>query len=103
MTRCGRIGWRNGTASVALPVLIVLALGARRLPSVFDDGLIDPDSYMRLVRLRETPEQRAASRVAAAMTAGAAHFALWVAAFPVVPRQLAVNPASANILYRIVR
>jgi hypothetical protein len=35
-------------------MLIVLARGARQLPGVFDGGLIDPDSYMRLVRLRET-------------------------------------------------
>ncbi|HVC62347.1 MAG TPA: hypothetical protein VND19_18540 [Acetobacteraceae bacterium] len=54
MTRCDRIGWRNGTACVGLPVLLVLALGARRLPGVLGTGLIDPDSYMRLVRLRET-------------------------------------------------
>ena len=54
MPRCDRIGWRNGTAAVALPVLVVLALGARQFPSVVNGGLIDPDSYMRLVRLRET-------------------------------------------------
>lgn len=54
MTRCDRIGWRNGTAYVVPPVVIVLALGARQLPSVFGGGLIDPDSYMRLVRLRDT-------------------------------------------------
>lgn len=54
MTRCDRIGWRNGSISVALPVLLVLALGARQLPNVVDGGLLDPDSYMRLVRLRET-------------------------------------------------
>jgi hypothetical protein len=54
MTRCDGIGWRNGTACVALPVLIVLARGARQLPGVVNNGLLDPDSYMRLVRLRET-------------------------------------------------
>lgn len=56
MSRCDRIGWRNGTACVGLPVLIVLALGARQLPGVLGTGLINPDSYMRLVRLRETLE-----------------------------------------------
>jgi len=54
MTRGDRIGWQNGTACVVLPALIVLARGARQLSGVLDDGLIDPDSYMRLVRLRET-------------------------------------------------
>jgi hypothetical protein len=49
-----RIGWRIGAVSAMLPVLIVLAGGARRLPDVLAGGLIDPDSYMRLVRLRET-------------------------------------------------
>jgi hypothetical protein len=54
MTRSDRIDWRNGTACVTLPVGIVLVLGARLLPGVIAGGLIDPDSYMRLVRLRET-------------------------------------------------
>jgi hypothetical protein len=40
--------------SAALPVGIVIALGGRQLRALFDGGLINPDSYMRLVRLRET-------------------------------------------------
>ena len=53
----GRIAWREGAASAVLPVLVALGVGAKRLPDVLAGGLINPDSYMRMVRLRETLAQ----------------------------------------------
>src|SRR5579871_2066919 len=47
------IGWKNGALYALLPMLISLATSAKALPGVFAGGLIDPDSYMRLVRIQE--------------------------------------------------
>jgi hypothetical protein len=59
MTRSSELGWREGAACMVLPVLLALALAGKRLSAVLAGGLIDPDSYMRLVRLRETLQAHA--------------------------------------------
>jgi hypothetical protein len=48
-----RIGWKATLVHGLLPVGLILLLGVRRFDSVVDGGLINPDSYMRMVRLRE--------------------------------------------------
>lgn len=48
-----RIGWKATIAYGLLPVGLILLLGFRRFGAVVDGGLINPDSYMRMVRLRE--------------------------------------------------
>jgi hypothetical protein len=48
------IGWRLGAVCASLPVLVGFGIGWHRLPAVFGGGLINPDSYMRVVRLQET-------------------------------------------------
>src|SRR5665213_2861430 len=54
MTRRGGLGRWEATISIVLPVLIELALEAKQLPAVLAGGLINPDSYKRMVRLQET-------------------------------------------------
>lgn len=54
MTADGRIGWRCGAACAVPPALIVTGPGYRRLPGVPAGGRVNPDSDMRMVRLRET-------------------------------------------------
>ncbi len=101
MTRCGRIGWRNGTAGVALPVLIVLALGTRQLPSVFNEGLIDPDSYMRLARLRETLQSHRPAYIVAGDGSGHGTLLHWshlldsLVCLLAAPFNLLLDPAAA--------
>jgi len=48
-----RIGWKATLVHGLLPVGLILLLGIRRFGSVVDGELINPDSYMRMVRLRE--------------------------------------------------
>ncbi|HXT79998.1 MAG TPA: hypothetical protein VN702_10560 [Acetobacteraceae bacterium] len=48
------MGWRLGAVCAALPVLIGFGAGWRQLSFVFGGGLVNPDSYMRIVRLQET-------------------------------------------------
>jgi len=48
-----RIGWQATLLHGALPVGLILLLGVRRFGAVVDGELINPDSYMRMVRLRE--------------------------------------------------
>lgn len=47
------IGWPAGIGYGLLAPLLVIAFGARRLPMLRDGGLINPDSFMRMVRLRD--------------------------------------------------
>ena len=49
----GRIAWRAGALYALLPVLVDLAFSLPRAGRLRDGQLINPDSYMRLVRLRE--------------------------------------------------
>ena len=49
----GVIGWPAGIGYALLAPLLVMAFGARRLPLLLDGGLINPDSFMRMVRLRD--------------------------------------------------
>ncbi|HEY1935322.1 MAG TPA: hypothetical protein VGG99_25225 [Acetobacteraceae bacterium] len=50
----GRLGGRQAALCAALPVAIDLIFGARQTPAVLAGGLVKADSYMGLVRLRET-------------------------------------------------
>jgi hypothetical protein len=45
------IGVWHGLLFALLPMAISVAVGAKTLPSVLAGGLVNPDSYMRLVRL----------------------------------------------------
>jgi hypothetical protein len=46
-----RIGIGEGLLYALLPMLIAMATGIRTLPGVIAGGLLNPDSYMRIVRL----------------------------------------------------
>ena len=50
----GRLTPKDIALAALLPALIAVALSRDELPSVLRGGLLNPDSYMRLVRLRET-------------------------------------------------
>lgn len=54
MHRNGRLDGRQAALCAALPVAVDLILGARHIPAVLAGGLINPDTYMRMVRLQET-------------------------------------------------
>jgi hypothetical protein len=53
MQRSGRVGAGAGFICVILSLLAVAGVSIRFLPDVRAGGLTNPDSYMRLVRLRE--------------------------------------------------
>ena len=53
MRHGGRLDGRQAAICAALPVVLGLLLGAKHLRGVLAGGLINPDSYMRMVRLRE--------------------------------------------------
>lgn len=48
-----RFNLREGLVYALLPVAITVALSAKILPGVLAGGLVNPDSYMRLVRLQD--------------------------------------------------
>lgn len=56
MQRSGRIGFRTGFACVIFPLLVTAGMSLRSLPAARAGGLSNPDSYMRLVRLRDMLE-----------------------------------------------
>lgn len=49
--RLRRINLREGLLYALLPMLIAVATSIRSLPGVIAGGLVDPDSYMRVIRL----------------------------------------------------
>ena len=51
------IGTQEGLLYALLPMLIAGATGLRKLPEVIAGGLLNPDSYMRLVRLEAALQQ----------------------------------------------
>lgn len=52
-----RLGFWPGFISVTIALLIDLGMSLRTLPSLRDGGLSNPDSYMRMVRLRDMLDQ----------------------------------------------
>ncbi len=54
MAGSDRLGRQELAWSALLPATLAVALNAKLLPAVLAGGLVNPDSYMRLVRLRET-------------------------------------------------
>jgi hypothetical protein len=53
MKRTGQIDRRTGFTAVAMALLVTLGMSARSLPDIGSGGLSNPDTYMRLVRLRD--------------------------------------------------
>jgi hypothetical protein len=53
MQRLVRMGFGTSFVCVILPLLVDLGMSVRALPDLRDGGLSNPDSYMRLVRLRD--------------------------------------------------
>src|SRR5665213_466668 len=53
MQRSGQVGRGAGFICVMLPVLAALGMSVRYLPNLRAGGLSNPDSYMRLARLRD--------------------------------------------------
>ena len=53
MQRACRIGFRTGLLCCVLSLFVTLGMGARAVPGLLAGGLTNPDSYMRLVRLRD--------------------------------------------------
>jgi hypothetical protein len=48
-----QIGKQEGLLYALLPMLIAVGAGAKSLPGVMSGGLLNPDSYMRLVRIED--------------------------------------------------
>lgn len=55
----GTISWREMLAYFSLAAVIDTITGLRVFPAVMDGALVNPDSYMRLVRLRDILAQHA--------------------------------------------
>ena len=53
MQRTCRIGFRTGFICCVLSLFVTLGMGVRAVPELLTGGLTNPDSYMRLVRLRD--------------------------------------------------
>jgi hypothetical protein len=53
MQRNGQVGRLTGFISVMFALLTVAGISARTVPEVWSGGLANPDTYMRLTRLRE--------------------------------------------------
>jgi hypothetical protein len=50
------IGMQERELCVVL-LMLALATGTRKMPGVIDGGLVNPDSYMRMVRLEDALRQ----------------------------------------------
>jgi hypothetical protein len=57
------LDWRRASLHAVLPMLIALVLAARHLRDILGGALINPDSYMRLVRLRDSLDAHRALHV----------------------------------------
>lgn len=53
LTPAGHLRWADVLLCFGLALLVDLVVGGRMLPGVLAGGLVNPDSYMRLVRLDE--------------------------------------------------
>jgi len=73
----GHIGWRAGMLYALLPVLVDLAFSAPHAGELRGGQLINPDSYMRLVRLREILHAGAPVDVVARDASGAGMVLHW--------------------------
>lgn len=71
------LSWSEVAAYFVLGALLDIAVGLPRLRSVLDGSFLNPDSYMRLVRLREILAQHAPVNVVARDGSGAGTVLHW--------------------------
>ncbi|MGE0419374.1 MAG: hypothetical protein AB7O80_21430 [Acetobacteraceae bacterium] len=69
--------WPAGLAYAGIPVLLVIALGAKRIGPVLSGELINPDSYMRLVRLHEAAQTSTYAHVVTRDASGSGTLVHW--------------------------
>ena len=72
-----RIGMQEGLLYVLLPVVIAVVTGGKLLAGVIAGGLVNPDSYTRLVRLGEALRQHSPAYVVTNDASGAGTVIAW--------------------------
>jgi hypothetical protein len=72
-----QIGIREGMLYFLLPLVIAVATGGKLLAGVIAGGLVNPDSYMRLVRIEETLRQHSPAYIVSNDGSGAGTLLHW--------------------------
>ena len=72
-----RSNWRDYALYATMPVVLTLVMGGTHLRAVLDGGLLNPDSYMRLVRLAASLDAGSALHVVARDASGSGTVLHW--------------------------